>query len=140
MDKYEFSRNALPLLEAAVTELLSQVEAVRIKLESSATNQMILSAFFEVPRTDTDMLFLNILFMTVDGTEMVDATVQWDHDSLYTEAEVPEAGYVPATSENLERLFAELPRLIAAFKTAVLRGLPADEINKRHRIRDELNS
>jgi len=56
----------------------------------------------------------------------MDAQVIWDHDSLYVEADEPEQGAAPATADNLEHLIAELPRLIGAFKAAILRGRPAD--------------
>jgi hypothetical protein len=107
-------------------ELQPQVRGVRVALDESAAEGAVLSAFFEFERADTNQLQLIIFSQMMDATEIVDAQVLWDHDSLYVEAEEPEEGYMPATSENLEHLLAELPRPIAAFKAAVLRGRPAD--------------
>jgi hypothetical protein len=125
VNENEFYRGALPMLKAAVTELEPQVDGVRFKL-SEPGGSLVLSAIFKIPWAGTDQLQLIIFFQNMDGSEIVDAQVIWDHDSLYVEASEPEEGYMPATSENLEHQLSELPRLITAFKTAVLRGRPGD--------------
>jgi hypothetical protein len=126
MNKDDFYREAKLLLKAAASELQPQVKGVRVALDESEAQGAILSAFFEEERANTDLLQLIIFSQMMDATEIVDAQVIWGHDSLYVEAEEPEEGYMPATSANLEHLLAELPRLIAAFKAAVLHGYPAD--------------
>jgi len=127
MNKDKFYQEALPIMRAAVIELQPQVRGVRVKLDEPVGESSIaLSAFFETSRAGTDMLQLIVLFQIIDGLDVVDAQVVWDHDSLYIEADLPDRGFVPTTSENLEHLLAELPRLIAAFKAAVLRGRPGD--------------
>ena len=127
MNKEVFYSRVVPLLEAAASELSPQVNGVRVVLNSPHPEGYTISAFFDAPRSNADLLQLNISFNINDDGELIYAQVIWGHDSLYVEADYPEQGYAEATSENMERLLAEMPRLIGAFKTAVFRGYPEDD-------------
>ena len=124
MNKNDFYSKAIPLLQAAVAELQLRLEGVKLTIDSSSPGGIAISAFFDTTRADTDLLQLIVSFIVDDDKELMDAQVIWGHDSLYVEAEYSEKCYVDVTSENLEQLLSELPRLVTAFKVAVIRGRP----------------